>query len=158
MITLCATEKGWLAKPLPRTGLAGPRAAETLDGRYGPVMSDREAELARKLADTFHLSVSERANLPGGRVRWSVLVSAVGESLAESGWFPKDWRPNQPYNGVIIEARADGFVLHERREIGMARFSEVRSVPASSLDDAVRTLVAAMFGDDIDGVRIDWTA
>ena len=68
------------------------------------------------------------------------------------------WRTDQPYNGVIIEARADGFMLHERREIGMANFSEIRSVPASSLDDAVRTLVATMFGDDIDGVRIDWTA
>ncbi len=158
MIRLRATEKGWLAKPLQRTRFAGPRAAKTLDGRYGPVMSDREAELTRKLADTFHLSVPERADLPGGRVRWSVLVSAVGESLAESGWFPKDWRPDQPYDGVIIEARADGFMLHERREIGMARFSEVRSVPANSLDDAVRTLVATMFGDDIDGARIDWTA
>ena len=86
------------------------------------------------------------------------MVSAVGESLAEDGWFPKDWRPDQRYNGVIIEARADGFMLHERREIGMASFSEVRSVPANSLDDAVRTLVVTMFGDDIDGVRIDWSA
>ncbi len=69
-----------------------------------------------------------------------------------------DWRPDQPYNGVVIEARADGFMLHERREIGMASFSEVRSVPANSLNDAVRTIVVTMFGDDIDGVRIDWTA
>ncbi len=122
------------------------------------MMSDREAELTRKLVDTFHLSVPERADLPGGRVRWSVFVSAVSERLAESGWFPKDWRPDQPYNGVVIEARADGFMLHERTEIGMARFSEVQSVPAISLDDAVRTVVATMFGDDIDGVRIDWTA
>ncbi len=86
------------------------------------------------------------------------MVNAVSESLAESGWFPKDWRPDQPYDGVIIEARADGFMLHEGREIGMASFSEVRSVPAISLDDAVRTLVVTMFGDDIEGVRIDWTA
>jgi len=121
-------------------------------------MSDREAELTRKLADTFHLRVPERADLPDGRVRWSLLVSAVSKSLAESRWFPKDWRPDQRYNGVIIEARADGFMLHERRESGMASFSEVRSVPAISLDDAVRTRVVTMFGDDIDGVRIDWTA
>ncbi len=120
--------------------------------------SDREAELTRKLVDTFHLSVPERADLPGGRVRWSVLVCAVGESLAEFGWFPNDWRPDQAYDGVIIEARSDGFMLHERSEIGMAKFSEVQSAPAISLDDAVRTLVATMFGDDIDGVRIDWTA
>ena len=122
------------------------------------MMSDREAELTRKLVDTFHLSVPERADLPGGRVRWSVFVCAVNESLAESGWFPKEWRPDQPYDGVIIEARVDGLILHERREIGMARFSEVRSEPANTLDDAVRALVATMFGDDIDGVRIDWTA
>ena len=129
-----------------------------MDGQYAPVMFDREAELTRKLADTFHLSVPERADLPDGRVRWSVLVSAVSESLAEFGWFPKDWRPDQPHNGVIIEARADGFMLHERKEIGMASYSDVRSGPANSFDDAVRTLVVTMFGDDIDGVRIDWTA
>jgi hypothetical protein len=91
-------------------------------------MSGREAELARKLADTFHLSVPERAEFPGGRVRWSVLVSTVGESLAESKWFPKDWRSDQLYDGVIIEGRADRFMLHERREIGMTRFSDVGSV------------------------------
>jgi hypothetical protein len=122
------------------------------------LMSDRETELTRRLAETFHLSVHERGDLPGGKVRGSILVGAVGECLAETGWFPKDWRPDQPYNGLIIEAQADGLMLHEKREIGTARFSDVRSVPANSLDDAVRTLVATMFGDDIDGVQIDWTS
>lgn len=121
-------------------------------------MSDREAELTRKLVDTFHLNEHERADLPGGRVRWSVLVRAVGESLAESGWFPNDWRPDQSYDGVIIEARADGYMLHKRTEIGVARFSEVQTLPTISLDNAVRTLVETMFGDDIDGVGLDWTA
>ncbi len=86
------------------------------------------------------------------------MVRAVGDTLAESGWFPKDWRPDQPYNGVVIEARADGFMLHERKEIGMASYSDVRSGAANSLDDAVRSLVATMSVDDIDEVRIDWTA
>jgi len=40
----------------------------------------------------------------------------------------------------------------------LAKVSEVRSTPANSLDDALRRLVVTMFGDDIDGVRIDWTA
>lgn len=120
-------------------------------------MIDREAELARKLANTFHISVSERADLPNGRVRGSVLVAAVGECLDEFGWFPKDWRPDQPYSGLIIEARADGLILHEKNEIGMARFSEAQTVPADSLTDAVRTFFASMFGDNIDGVEIDWT-
>ena len=121
------------------------------------VTYDREAELARTLADTWHLNVAERADLPAGGLRGSALVRAVGESLAETGWFPKGWQRDQPYDGVLIEARAYRFMLHERRGIGVAGVSEVRSTPAKSLDDAVRTLVATMFGDDIDGVSIDRT-
>lgn len=121
-------------------------------------MPDRETELARKLAETFHLSVRERADLSDGRMPGSALVAAVGECLAECGWFPRDWRPDRPYDGVIIEARDGGFILHEKKEIGMATYSEVRSVPVRSLADAVRTSVANMFGDDIDGVPIDWTS
>ena len=86
------------------------------------------------------------------------MVRAVGEILAESGWFPKDWRPDQLYDGIIIEAQANGLTLHEKNEIGVSRFSEVRTVQAGSLDDAVRTLVQKMFGRDIDGIQIDWTA
>ncbi len=122
------------------------------------MIPNREAELTRKLAETFHLSVPERASLPGGQVRWSVLVRAVGEILAESGWFPEGWRPDQLYDGIIIEAQANGLTLHEKDEIGVSRFSEVRTVRAASLDDAVRTLVQRMFGRDIDGIQIDWTA
>lgn len=140
------------------------RLAERFDG-LGPAappgtraMPDREAELTRKLAETFHLGAGERQALPGGRVRGSCLVAAVGDCLAESGWYPRTWRPDQPYDGMIIEARPDGFRLHEKRESGMARYAGAPPRPAESLADAVRTLVTRMFGDAIDGIPIDWTA
>ena len=117
-------------------------------------MSERRVQLARKLAETWHLSVSERAELPGGSIRLSDLVSAVGEILAESGWYPADWRPDQPYDGILIEARADGFVLHEKREIGVQRYSPVSSKPASSLAAAVHAAIE--FAGEIDGIGIDW--
>ncbi|MDH3739121.1 MAG: hypothetical protein OER92_07995 [Alphaproteobacteria bacterium] len=120
-------------------------------------MADREAELTCKLVDTFHLSALERAELPGGRVRGSVLVRAIAEGLANVGWFPKDWRPDQPFDGLLIEARVHAYIVHARTEIGAAQYSEVRSEPEKSLEDAIRTVIATNFGDDIDGVPVDWS-
>lgn len=122
------------------------------------MISDREAKLIRELVETCHLGSAERAELPGGRVRWTVLVRAVGKCLAETGWFPRGWRPDQTFDGVIIEARDDDYVLHEQKEIGVARYSDVQSARTTSLEHAARTAIAANFGDDIDGVQIDWHA
>ena len=44
-------------------------------------MSNRQAELTRKLADKFHLSVLEKAELEGAKIRWSEFVKAVATSL-----------------------------------------------------------------------------
>lgn len=120
------------------------------------MISHREAALARKLAETFHLSVLERRELRGGKLSASAFVAAVGDILAETGWFPRDWRPDQPFDGVILEADDHGFVVHERHEVGVGRFSDVTSAAADSLDDAVRTFVARTFGNDIDGVGLRW--
>ena len=47
-------------------------------------------------------------------------------------------------------------MLHEQHEIGVERFSPVQSTPAASLQEAVRSFVKRTFGDDIDGVVVDW--
>ncbi len=73
-------------------------------------MPDEETlqELARKLIETFHLNVPERAALPDGRMPFTALVSAAGVVLSESGWLPSGWGLDRPFAGVLIEKRADG--------------------------------------------------
>lgn len=119
-------------------------------------MREREVVLARKLAGRFHLSVPERAELTDGRVRGSAFIAAVGEILAEAGWFPRGWGLDRPFDGMVIESTDRGLVLHEQRELGVGRYSDVRSRTADSLDGAVRAFVAATFGGNIDGVGLSW--
>jgi hypothetical protein len=119
-------------------------------------MSDREAVLARKLAERFHLNVPERSELLGGTMRGSAFVAAVGEILVETGMFPRGWRPDRPFDGVIIESSDHGLVLHEQHEVGVMRYSGVASRMADSLESAVRAFVAGTFGDNIDGIGLAW--
>ncbi len=121
-------------------------------------MSDEETlqKLARKLLETFHLNVPERRTLPDGKMPFTTLVSAAGDILSESGWLPKDWRRDCPFDGVLIEKRSDRYMLHKQHEVGVERFSNVQSTPAASLQEAVRSFVKRTFGDDIDGVVVDW--
>ena len=119
-------------------------------------MSEREAVLARKLAERFHLSVPERAELANGRVRGSAFIAAVGEILDEAGRFPRGWRLDGPFDGLVIESTDHGLVLHEQREVGVGRYSAVRSRTTDSLDSAVHAFVAATFGGNIDGVGFSW--
>ncbi len=60
-------------------------------------------DLARKLIETYHLNVPERAALPDGKMPFTALVSAAGS--------------------VVIEMRPDGYWLHEQHEIGVPRCS-----------------------------------
>ena len=113
---------------------------------------------ARRLADRFHLSVQERASLPGGVLSGSALVAAISDLLAETGWYPQDWRPDRSYDGVVIEAVTDGFTLHERREIGVGRYSEVHATHVDTVAEAARICVSSTFGGSIDGLPIDWSA
>lgn len=119
-------------------------------------MSEREVVLARKLAERLHLSVPERAELPDGRVRGSAFIAAVGEILAEAGRFPRGWGLDRPFDGLVIESTDHGLVLHEQREAGVGRYSDVRSRSTDSLDSAVRAFVAATFGSNIDGIGFSW--
>lgn len=64
--------------------------------------------------------------------------------------------PQQIRTPALIEKRADGYMLHEQHEVGVEGFSEVQSMPAASLQEAVRSFVKRTFDDHIDGVVVDW--
>jgi len=93
--------------------------------------------------------------LPDGKMPFTALVSAAGDILSEFKWLPRSGRPDGPFHGVVIEMRPDGYWLHEQHEIGVGRFSPVKSWHVASLEEAVRFRVRFL-GNDIDGVPVDW--
>ena len=113
----------------------------------------RQIEILGKLLDALHVSVTERAELPRGRADFEGLVLAAAVRLTRSGWLPSHARPDT-VEGVLIELRDGEHWIHERHEIGLGRFSVVRSRRAA-LVDAVRDYVLAHGGASIDGVPID---
>lgn len=119
--------------------------------------TDDEYALAEKLLRTLHLNVPERARLSGGRMRFSILVAAAERYLASGGCLPEGWTPESEYDGVAVELRDDGYWLHQRAEIGVMRFSPLRSERADDVRKAVRYYLKR-FGDGAgpDGVPIAW--
>ena len=113
-------------------------------------------ELARKLIEMYHLNVPERAALPDGKMPFTVLVSAAGDILSEYKWLPRSGRPDGPFHDLVIEMQQNGYWLHEQHEIGVQKFSPVKSWRVASLEEAVRFRVRSLGGDDIDGVPVDW--
>ena len=122
-------------------------------------MEQSEQDLCRKLLAEHHLSVPERRALPEGRARFSVLVAAVRETLSQTGWFPSRLRPGQEIGeGVVLELRDGALWVHEQHEVGVMRYSAIRSFRATGVAEAVRAYVEANGGGPIDGVAIDWQA
>ena len=119
-------------------------------------MSLSEAALCRKLLETLHLSVPERQALPGGRARFSVLLAAAADVLGSASWLPPERRPTEPFDGILIEARPDGYWLHERHEVGVGRSSSVASRRAEGLTEAVEAYLHSAGGAAVDGVPIDY--
>ncbi len=120
-----------------------------------------EVALARKLAETLHLNVEERARLSPRGVRLSAVVAAVREVIEARQCFPPGLAPGAQYDGVVIELRTDGSLwTHERREVGLGRLSPVRSERVSTLEAAVTRYLRVANGgaDGIDGVAVDWRA
>src|SRR5688572_23419531 len=118
-------------------------------------MQETERELCFKLLKTLHLSVPERAFLPNGRARFSVLVEVVANALEQNGWFPFPLRPgNDIGEGVVLESRAGRVWVHEQHEVGVGRFGPIRSHEVSSVAEGVRAYIDANHGPPIDGVPI----
>ena len=122
-------------------------------------MEHSEQDLCRKLLANRHLSVPERRALPDGRARFSVLVAAVQEALSESCWFPFELKPGRDIGeGAVLEFRDGEFWVHEQHEVGVMRYSPIRSFRVADIAQAVRAYVKANGGSPIDGVAIDWQA
>jgi hypothetical protein len=118
-----------------------------------------EQALVRKLVTKWHLSVAERRALPNVKARASLACQAIVEVVSESGWFPPDWRPDQGFDGGLIEQRPDEtFDIHWKTEVGMMRFELLSVDHYAGALEAARAWLQRMFPRDIDGVELDWTA
>ena len=118
-------------------------------------ISDRECELAAKLLQKLHLSAGERSELPEGKMRLSVLLSAARAELSRSPYLPSRLSPDDNYEGVLLEFRDDSYWIHERHEAGANRYGPRSSRQAKNIGEAVRAYVRANGGASIDGVAID---
>lgn len=117
-----------------------------------------EHELIDKLVTRLHLSVPERAALPNGRARGSLVRAAIVSHLGTEGWFPREWRPDQDFDGGVIERTALGCRIHWKVECGVNRFALQAVTDYSDVLDAAQEWVRRMFGEGIDGVPIDWNS
>jgi hypothetical protein len=115
--------------------------------------------LARKLVTTFHLNVSEREALAGKPVPGSLIRSAILSVLEERRSFPPEWHLGEPYDGGLIQAKADGaWSIPWKAEVGMAKYAVMEVQEFSSASAAVAAYAERFFGPAIDGVGVDWQA
>jgi hypothetical protein len=117
-----------------------------------------EPELIEKLITKGHLNAPERSYLPGGRARWSLVRAAIVRHVVEDGWFPKDLRPDDGFDGGLIERTPKGCRIHWKVECGVGRFALLRVTPYTDILEAVQEWVRDIFGDNIGEVKIDWEA
>lgn len=118
-----------------------------------------EEDLLRKLATEWHLNVSERSALPNGVARASVLRRVVEEELRNNGWFPSNWRPEDAFDGGLLELKSENEVdLYWKSEVGMMRFELKEINHYSSISKAVTAFIKGFFNSEIDGIKIDWAA
>jgi hypothetical protein len=117
------------------------------------------ADLARKLVTTFHLNVEERAAFAGKPVPGSLIRSAIFSILKERGSFPPGWPPCDPYDGGLIEAKADGTCsITWKAEVSIARYEVMEVQEHLSASAAVAAYAERFFGSAIDGILVDWSA
>jgi hypothetical protein len=116
-----------------------------------------EAELARKFIAKWSLNVQERKSLPTGALPGSLLVAEICALVEDKGWYPIDWRPNDDFDGGLIE-RLDlgGYKVHWKVECGVSRFALQEVNEFASPSEAARKYAVKFFGGNFDGIEIDW--
>jgi|SRR4051812_44791232 hypothetical protein len=117
---------------------------------------ERHLQICRKLLDNLHITPEERRELGGERIRFSELVNSAQAALAEVRFLPSTLRPDQEFEGVVIEQREQTYLIYECHEVGIGRYSPVKSRVAKDLDEALRAYVRANGGTAIDGVPINF--
>ena len=116
-----------------------------------------ELDLARKFITKWHLNVPERKSLWFGSLPGSLLVAEICALVNEEGWYPIDWRPDDGFDGGLIEYSDGGQCkIYWKAECGVSRFALVEVQEFNALPEAVRSFAVRFFGKSFDGIAIDW--
>jgi hypothetical protein len=122
-------------------------------------MENEDRELCVKLLETVHLNVPERQSLPKKGAPFSEMVAGVQRWLDRDHWFPIRLIPGTIIGqGATIEFRDGEYLVHEQGEIGVNRFSKIRSYPVRSVSEAVKILIRVVGGPPLDGIAVDWSS
>jgi hypothetical protein len=123
------------------------------------IMSDApsERDLIRKLVVDWHLNVPERKELSGGKAKVSLILAAIEEIVKDAGCYPATWQLEDDFSGAWIQRQADGScIVYFKAEYAMCRTTVVRKVTCESPHAAAEMLLREEYGDEIDGVPLDW--
>src|SRR5438046_3200522 len=97
----------------------------------GVAQMQSKRDLAKKFAEKWQLNVSERRSLQGQALSGSLLVEEIALILRHNGWYPRDWRPDDGFDGGLVELIGDDTCrIYWKIEIGVSRFDlqEVQNV------------------------------
>ena len=82
--------------------------------------------------------------MPTLKTRASLACQVIVEVVLENGWFPPDWRPNEAYDGGVIERRPDStYDIYWNTEVGMMRFELLSVDHYSGAPEAARAWLGA---------------
>src|SRR5262249_27422261 len=116
-----------------------------------------ELELTKKLLTTFHLSALERKNLPEGKVRLSIILMVIKQILNSEHYFPVKWRPDMPFAGGLIEKLPNNKIkLYHKAEKSLSNYQIIEEIEFNSLDQAVIKFLKITFGEQIDGIQLNY--
>ena len=122
------------------------------------VTTDEKA-LVCKLVATGHLSVPERSVLPGGKAKATLVFSVIEEAVRMRGWFPDGLRPENDFDGGLIERRGDGTcMIRWKGEMAYLHYALIDMQECRDVEEAAKAFAQRYFGSNIDGVPIDWNA
>jgi hypothetical protein len=122
-------------------------------------MRDEEDALAEKFVRDWHLNVAERKILALKPLSGSKVADCIARILDAKGMYPTDWTPDTGFDGGLIERISPKeFKIIWKAEVGVCRFAVVGVDSYRSAKEACLAYGSRFFGEDFDGIPIDWKA
>lgn len=109
-----------------------------------------------KLANTFHLNVTERAQFITKPVSIVELAEAIQTSVLAYGCYPQGWESSTPYEGIRVCANDSGYIATKKAEVSLFNVQVVEEKRFSSAVLAAKYVAKHMFPSGIDGVPCQW--
>lgn len=110
------------------------------------------------MTEEFHLNVPDRKNLDGGKIAGSDLVRTIVAIVEESGRYPRNWQPSEPFDGGLIEKTGAGtYHVTWKAEVGVSQYKVMSVQEFSYAQDAAKLVAEKFFGASYDGIPIDWS-